>query len=104
MQIKVDNDLALELTNDDLKMFESFTKKNELSSDIGRRLSWVISSRLHEAKQDLLNEWMPKLKAENEFLPTSDSALLNMIFNHKDYKDKDKKVEEEDRNAFTRGQ
>ena len=96
MDIFVDNEKIFSLSEDELKILQFGITKDMISSDIKRRLNWVIRDqhltyRFREMKQ----EWESILIQRGaKSLPTDMVEYSKLVIQQPDYKDADAKQAE----------
>ncbi len=91
MEIKVGNNVIMEISVIDLKCLENDLLDPE---DWFRQ---ALLGKINNCKKRLISEWHPKIMADPEVtsIPGDEEGLLNLIFSHPDYKTRVEKDKEE---------
>lgn len=96
MKVKVDDVEILDISEIKKKVIANDIPSEDLDSDLKRRLCWVLTHKYERCMERLKNEWIPKLRAKGHAsIPLDDDELAAMIFADPDYKDRSKRIIEE---------
>lgn len=88
MRIDVNGVELFTITPEQKKVIEYEVSSDVFEADIKRRLFWVINECYKVAIQQMKNEWIPVLKAEETpSIPLDDQAFADLIMARPDYKD-----------------
>ena len=88
MDIKARNKTIITISQEDIKCLE-----NDLL-DIEDWIAKAIEGKINNCKKRMINEWVPKFRKGSDNIPGEDSAFIDKITKHKDYKNRKKRDEE----------
>ena len=88
MDIKIRNKTIMTISQEDIKCLE-----NDLLG-IEDWIAKAIEGKINNCKKRMINQWIPRLRSKGEEIPSEDSALVDKITKHKDYKNRKKRDEE----------
>lgn len=89
MQIKINDEIILEITQDYQDLLTYSLPLDSLEDEIKRRLIWIINEKLQGCKKRILRDWLPILKSELTSLPVSDDDIVALVMAHPEYKNRD---------------
>lgn len=89
--VSVDSDVILTIDNTTLKVLSYNNPKATLKSILTNAIITFVNTKVEDSKNSLKAEWMPKIQARYDTMPTKDLALGTLIFSEPDYKDYDQR-------------
>lgn len=93
MEIKLDDEVILKLSEIELKTLMNDISSDELKSDIARRLKYIIMHKHAECLKRLKKEWMPKFKElGKDSIPVDDNKFCEEVFACESYECKKKRM------------
>ena len=94
MKILINDKVARELTEIQLKILKDNIFTETLEEDLISRINWVIDKKIEDSIKKIKEEWLPKLSGLgiNE-IPLDDLKFAELIFKQKEYKDRSAKDE-----------
>lgn len=97
MQIKVDDEIILELSEDDIKILAHDLPSKEIRDDIIRRLKYIVEHKIGRVAERIRTSYLPIIEADPtiESIPKTTKGLASLILQKEYYKDRDKRDEEE---------
>jgi hypothetical protein len=96
MKLKVDDEVVLEITENDLTLLKSYIPEEILVEDIKRRVSWVISHLLDMSFVQFKLQWEPQLQMDVgvSSLPKERNDYVKLVVSRSYYKSKSKQNKE----------
>jgi len=88
MKISVDDTELFSLTDRQKAVIKNEISDDIFEDDMKRRLQWVLTHKYDVCLEKLKQEWLPILKTRVPSIPTSDDALIDLIFSQIDYHDR----------------
>jgi hypothetical protein len=96
MKIHVNDEQLFELSDIQKKIIMTDIHADEFEQDMKRRLKHALHDKLAACYRRLRQEWEPKLIAEGvESLPTNEEKFAALVMEHKDYRCRKMRDEEE---------
>lgn len=93
MEIKIDKEIILKLSEIELKTLMYDISEDILKEDIARRLKYIIMRKHEECLKRLKLEWTPKFKEMGkESIPLDDSKFCEEVFACDSYECKKKRM------------
>jgi len=86
MKFYVDQTQVLELNSTEEKIIQDNIPSALFTSDMERRVSWVITEKLNTSFDSLFAHWLPILQQRYESLPSNRNAFAELVFAQPDYK------------------
>lgn len=87
--ISVDSDVILTIDNTTLKVLSYNNPKTTLKGILTNAIITFVNNKVEDSKNSLKAEWIPKIQARYDVMPTKDLQLGTLIFAEPDYKDYD---------------
>ena len=88
MEIKVNNETVLTLSETQKKVIMNDIPTEIFDADMKRRVHYILTHKYTRCFERLKKEWMPKLQQRMDSVPTNDEELAKLIFSQKDYKNR----------------
>lgn len=88
INIYFNDELVRVITIEEQKVIAHKISEEDINADIKRRISWIVDELVNVTKEQIKQEWRPKLSATLESVPTRESTLLDLIMQQPDYKDR----------------
>lgn len=86
MKFYVDQTQVYELDSTQEKIIQDNIPSVLFTSDMQRRVEWVISQKLDQSFDSLFTHWLPILQQRYESLPSNKNAFAELVFAQPDYK------------------
>jgi hypothetical protein len=89
MKISVDDVELFTLNETQKKVIKNEIMSDVFEEDMKRRLHYILTHKYEQCFKRLKEEWEPKLAVSGlESIPTDKDAFAELVFAHKDYKDR----------------
>ena len=88
INIYFNDELIRVITIEEQKVIAHKIDEEDINPDIKRRISWIIDELVNVTKEQIKQEWQPKIASTLESIPTRENALLDLIMQQPDYKDR----------------
>ena len=86
MKFYVDQTTVYELDSTQEKIIQDNIPPALFTSDMERRVAWVISQKLDQSFDSLFTHWLPILQQRYESLPSNKNFFAELVFAQPDYK------------------
>lgn len=89
MKISVNDQELYTLNETQLAIFAWEQDKDNVESDLKRRLHWILEHKISEIMKAMKTEWIPKLEANGvTMIPIDNEKFAQLVFSQPNYQDR----------------